>query len=111
MKGTTDMSEANDHENHGNGAGSPVSDCSALPERDGFYWWREKPQNEWRMIHIVDLAPGGPPYLCAYDVEKMSFSGRTLSQWAQHEPFREWIAVHKPNAAPLATPTNTNQHD
>lgn len=71
--------------------------CSALPHEAGFYWWRETSNHEWRMVHIVNLAPDGPPYLCAYDVDKRAFGGRTLAQWNRHEPIGQWVAVHKPN--------------
>lgn len=75
--------------------------CSALPESAGFYWWREGDTRPWRMVKIDDLAaghPDEPPHLAAYDVEHGHFGGRTLAQWAQHEPTGQWIPLHKPSA-------------
>lgn len=75
--------------------------CSALPVEPGFYWWRKYPDQEWRMVHIVDFAagcPGEPPHLAAYDIEFRAWGGRTLRMWAIHDPIGEWLPISKPNA-------------
>lgn len=78
--------------------------CSALPGAAGFYWWRETNQRKWRMVQIVNFAADSDiPYLAAYDVEHRTFGGRTLRQWARHEPIGQWVPVHKPNDRTLAT--------
>jgi hypothetical protein len=80
------------------GAATP---CSALPDEAGFYWWRKYPDQEWRMVHIVDFAagyPGEPPHLAAYDVEYRAWGGRTLRMWAIHDPIGEWLTIRKPNS-------------
>lgn len=75
--------------------------CSALPVEAGFYWWRKYPDQEWRMVHIVDFAAGYPnekPYLAAYDIEYRAWSGRTLRIWAIHDPIGQWMPCSKPNS-------------
>ena len=78
-------------------AGAPGS---ALPESPGFYWWRKYPDQEWRMVQIVDFAapsPGEPTHRAAYDVEYRAWGGRTLRLWAIHDPIGEWLTIRKPN--------------
>jgi hypothetical protein len=80
---------------------APATSCSDLPDEAGFYWWRKYPDQEWRMVHIVDFAaryPGEPPHLAAYDVEYRAWGGRTLRMWAIHDPIGEWLTIRKPNA-------------
>ena len=48
------------------------------------------------MAQLVDFAPEGEPYLCAYDVELKEWGGRTLRTWAECEPTGEWIEIRKP---------------
>jgi hypothetical protein len=79
-----------------------LTPCSALPETAGFFWWRKCPDQEWRMVHIVDFAagyPGEPPHLAAYDIEFRAWGGRTLRMWAIHDPIGEWLPICKPNAS------------
>jgi hypothetical protein len=85
------------------GGDYPSAPCSALPDEAGFYWWRKYPDQEWRMVHIVDFAagyPGEPPHLAAYDVEYSAWGGRTLRMWAIHDPIGEWLTIRKPNTPP-----------
>jgi hypothetical protein len=77
-----------------------ASRSSALPDMAGFYWWRKYPNQEWRMVRIVDFAegyPSEPPHLAAYDVEYQSWGGRTLRMWAIHDPIGQWMPCRKPN--------------
>jgi len=74
---------------------------AVLPDAAGFYWWRKCPDQEWRMVQIVDFAagyPSEPPKLAAYDVEYRAWGGRTLRMWEIHDPIGEWVECHKPNA-------------
>jgi hypothetical protein len=83
-----------------------LTPCSALPETAGFFWWRKYPDQEWRMVHIVDFAagyPGESPHLAAYDIEFRAWGGRTLRMWAIHEPIGEWLPICKPNARAMTS--------
>lgn len=97
-RSTPEPETAAQHETGGDCQQEP---CSALPDEPGFYWWRKYPDQEWRMVHIVDFAagyPGEPQHLAAYDVEYRAWGGRTLRMWAIHDPVGQWLAIHKPNA-------------
>jgi hypothetical protein len=74
--------------------------CSArLPEMPGFYWWRETPCREWRMVQIVDYTPKADRrHLRAYDVEMGDWRGRSIDIWAEFDPVGEWLPVPKPNS-------------
>lgn len=69
--------------------------CPTLPTGGGFYWWRARPEDDWRMVQIVDCGNG---YLNAYDVQRQSFGGRSLKYWPQHFAVGEWLKVEPPAA-------------
>lgn len=71
-----------------------------LPKEDGFYWWREVSNEQWRMVHVADLAWGlnnlMPAMLAAWDVEFCTFKGRSLKNW--NSPVGEWVKAQRPGA-------------
>jgi hypothetical protein len=67
---------------------------TTLPTEPGFYWWRQKDTDAWRMVQIINFGDKEKPCLNAYDVEFCSFRGRNLKcwqEWAEKGPLPEHI--------------------
>lgn len=78
----------------GEGAGDVVQ---GLPARAGFYWWREVPADEWRLVRVKDFsADPAQPHLSAYDVEHCAWGGVSILLWEEHRLRGEWRAVPRP---------------
>lgn len=74
---------------------------NGVPDAAGFYWWRKSPDKDWRMVRIVNFAaryPNENPFLAAYDIECLAFSGRSLRMMKLYYPTGEWIECSKPSA-------------
>lgn len=69
---------------------------TTLPTKPGFYWWRETPADEFRMVQVIDFSEGQLKHLCAYDVQHKAWSGYSFDVWQHHRPVGEWQPVATP---------------